>query len=31
LLMEGRRETVTYGRRGTCSVAAERHGLLGEV
>jgi flagellar biosynthesis/type III secretory pathway chaperone len=31
LLIEGRRETVTYGPRGTCSVAAERHGLLREV
>jgi flagellar biosynthesis protein FlgN len=31
MLIEGRRETVTYGPRGTCSVAAERHGLLREV
>ncbi|HTB66947.1 MAG TPA: flagellar protein FlgN [Steroidobacteraceae bacterium] len=31
LLIEGRRETVTYGPRGTCSVAGERHGLLREV
>ena len=31
LLIEGRRETVTYGPRGTCSVAAERHGLIREV
>jgi flagellar biosynthesis/type III secretory pathway chaperone len=31
MLIEGRRETVTYGPRGTCSVAAERHGLLREA
>jgi flagellar biosynthesis/type III secretory pathway chaperone len=30
-LIDGRRETVTYGPRGTCSVAAGRHGLLREV
>jgi flagellar biosynthesis protein FlgN len=31
VLVEGRRETVTYGPRGTCSVAAGRHGLLKEA
>jgi flagellar biosynthesis protein FlgN len=31
MLIDGRRESVTYGPRGTCSVAAGRHGLLGEV
>jgi flagellar biosynthesis protein FlgN len=31
VLIDGRRETVTYGPRGTCSVAAERRGLLREA
>jgi len=31
LLIDGRRETVTYGPRGTCSVAAARYGLLKEA
>jgi flagellar biosynthesis protein FlgN len=31
VLIDGRRETVTYGPRGTCSVATGRHGLLREV
>ena len=31
VLIDGRRETVTYGPRGTCSVAAGRQGLLREV
>jgi flagellar biosynthesis/type III secretory pathway chaperone len=31
VLIDGRRETVTYGPRGTCSVAAGRPGLLREV
>jgi len=31
MLIDGRRETVTYGPRGTCSVAAQRHGLLREA
>src|ERR1700733_12620471 len=31
MLIEGRRETVTYGPRGTCSVAAGRHGLFREA
>lgn len=31
VLVEGRRDTVTYGPRGTCSVAAGRPGLLREV
>ena len=30
-LIDGRRETVTYGPRGTCSVAAARQGLLREA
>jgi flagellar biosynthesis/type III secretory pathway chaperone len=30
-LIDGRRETVTYGPRGTCSVAAVHHGLLREA
>ncbi|HTY93449.1 MAG TPA: flagellar export chaperone FlgN [Steroidobacteraceae bacterium] len=30
-LIDGRRETVTYGPRGTCSVAAARQGLLKEA
>jgi flagellar biosynthesis/type III secretory pathway chaperone len=31
MLIDGRRETVTYGPRGTCSVAAGRHGLFREA
>jgi len=31
VLVDGRRETVTYGPRGTCSVAAIRAGLLREA
>lgn len=31
VLVDGRRETVTYGPRGTCSVAAGRSGLLREA
>ncbi len=31
VLIDGRRETVTYGPRGTCSVATGRHGLLREA
>jgi flagellar biosynthesis/type III secretory pathway chaperone len=31
VLVDGRRETVTYGPRGTCSVAAPRSGLLREA
>jgi flagellar biosynthesis/type III secretory pathway chaperone len=31
VLIDGRRETVTYGPRGTCSVAAGRSGLLREA
>jgi len=31
VLVEGRRETMTYGPRGTCSVAAGRHGLFREA
>lgn len=31
VLVDGRRETVTYGPRGTCSVAASRSGLLREA
>lgn len=31
MLIDGRRETVTYGPRGTCSVAAARHGLSREA
>ncbi|MGC1460537.1 MAG: flagellar protein FlgN [Steroidobacteraceae bacterium] len=31
VLIDGRRETVTYGPRGTCSVAAARSGLLREA
>ncbi len=31
VLIEGRRETVTYGPRGTCSVAATRQGLHREA
>jgi flagellar biosynthesis protein FlgN len=31
VLIDGRRETVTYGPRGTCSVAASRSGLLREA
>ncbi len=31
VLVEGGRDTVTYGPRGTCSVAAGRQGLLREV
>jgi flagellar biosynthesis/type III secretory pathway chaperone len=31
VLIDGRRETVTYGPRGTCSVAASRAGLLREA
>jgi flagellar biosynthesis protein FlgN len=30
-LIDGRRETVTYGPRGTCSVGGARHGLLREA
>jgi flagellar biosynthesis/type III secretory pathway chaperone len=30
-LIDGRRETVTYGPRGTCSVAAAGHGLVREA
>jgi flagellar biosynthesis/type III secretory pathway chaperone len=30
-LIDGRRETVTYGPRGTCAVASVRHGLLREA
>jgi flagellar biosynthesis/type III secretory pathway chaperone len=30
-LIDGRRETVTYGPRGTCSVAGSRQGLLREA
>ncbi|MEJ0007402.1 MAG: flagellar protein FlgN [Steroidobacteraceae bacterium] len=31
VLVDGRRETMTYGPRGTCSVAAGRQGLLKEA
>jgi flagellar biosynthesis/type III secretory pathway chaperone len=31
VLIDGRRETVTYGPRGTCSVAAQRSGLSREA
>lgn len=31
MLIDGRRQTVTYGPRGTCSVAAGRHGLSREA
>jgi flagellar biosynthesis/type III secretory pathway chaperone len=31
VLIDGHRETVTYGPRGTCSVATGRHGLLREA
>jgi flagellar biosynthesis/type III secretory pathway chaperone len=31
VLIDGRRESVTYGPRGTCSVAASRSGLLREA